>query len=647
MATEVAYSFGLYLFLETNEIKINTTMKFRIYQVGVGILLTQIATAGSSYDAAVEFAAGHGTGGTWAFGWSENLSSPLLPYQHEQFSVDIGGGTLSALGVQFDTPAVAIFLPLIAYNPTAKVIQFVGSSQVAYQPHELTLHPGINRQQSVLQWTAPTGGTYGVDLHFEGTDTVGPTTTITIRLGSETLSVGTIAGFGGKFDFTETRNFGAGDKLTVSVGNTQGDYPYYDSTRVVSAKVVSLPALARLDLILNSDFEAISGTDLIHFDRSGHLRDNHHSTFRYLAATNGFPSTNAIPGWTYVGEGGAGTWNVPNSSFPAEASSGANIAWINFSLQTGEIRQTLSQEPLTASQHYRLSAMVGYPLRESWPGYRLELRVGTNLLAQSVSEGSPRHLEAGLFQKVQLDFIAPTNTAELGKALEIVLGSGKAGPSGQVDFDSVQIEVSAAPIADLSLVPDSLIFTNSVSVLVTGAPTNSVIYYTIDGSEPNPTTSSNYVDGIVLTRTCNLRLRAFIESFPVTSTRQAQYARILNFDDGIPNAWRQQFFGLGYMFSEAALTDADPDHDGSSNLREYILGTDPLDKRSGFVAKVGQLPLIQWPAVVGTAYEVERQSLVNGPWLLWRRIVADRDPMTVVDEENFEGIQFYRARPVR
>ena len=50
--------------------------------------------------------------------------------------------------------------------------------------------------------------------------------------------------------------------------------------------------------------------------------------------------------------------------------------------------------------------------------------------------------------------------------------------------------------------------------------------------------------------------------------------------DGIPDWWRQWFFGSGTTINSNSCASCDPDGDGVSNLQEYLRGTDPTNSAS-------------------------------------------------------------------
>lgn len=87
--------------------------------------------------------------------------------------------------------------------------------------------------------------------------------------------------------------------------------------------------------------------------------------------------------------------------------------------------------------------------------------------------------------------------------------------------------------------------------------------------------------------------------------------------DGMADAWEASAFGS----TGAAGAGTDADHDGTSDLAEYLAGTDPASPASRFrishiaTANDGGL-IVRWPAVAGKTYTIEVSgSLQSATWL--------------------------------
>src|SRR4026208_591392 len=61
---------------------------------------------------------------------------------------------------------------------------------------------------------------------------------------------------------------------------------------------------------------------------------------------------------------------------------------------------------------------------------------------------------------------------------------------------------------------------------------------------------------------------------------QGATAQDSGFNDGIPDAWREQYFGSNSGDNARAGALADPGRDGANNYLEFITGTDPTDRES-------------------------------------------------------------------
>src|SRR5204862_1772996 len=86
--------------------------------------------------------------------------------------------------------------------------------------------------------------------------------------------------------------------------------------------------------------------------------------------------------------------------------------------------------------------------------------------------------------------------------------------------------------------------------------------------------------------------------------------------DGIPNTWED---ANGLDKFNAADAQIDTDHDGQSNLAEYLAGTDPNNPASYFKTSVAPIAggyRIQFTAQSGRGYTVQyRDRLAAGTWL--------------------------------
>ena len=123
--------------------------------------------------------------------------------------------------------------------------------------------------------------------------------------------------------------------------------------------------------------------------------------------------------------------------------------------------------------------------------------------------------------------------------------------------------------------------------------------------------------------------------------------------DGIPGAWRYQYFGNGVsIIAGVSGANDDPDGDGMTNLQEYLAGTDPTSAASRLTAsltRTGNDFQISFPSVAGRSYVVERTfNLAASPW---PTVVQDNVPgtgatVTITDANAIvlsPGV-FYRVR---
>jgi hypothetical protein len=91
--------------------------------------------------------------------------------------------------------------------------------------------------------------------------------------------------------------------------------------------------------------------------------------------------------------------------------------------------------------------------------------------------------------------------------------------------------------------------------------------------------------------------------------------------NGLPDAWETQYFG-----ATGAAGSADADGDGTTNLMEYLAGTDPRSASSVFRptshASGGNLVLTV-PTVQGRSYRVWGTANLQGTWTQHDTITGD------------------------
>jgi hypothetical protein len=117
--------------------------------------------------------------------------------------------------------------------------------------------------------------------------------------------------------------------------------------------------------------------------------------------------------------------------------------------------------------------------------------------------------------------------------------------------------------------------------------------------------------------------------------------------DGLPDAW--QILHFGSISTPNARPDADPDHDGFSNLQEYLAGTDPTDSNSYLKLDSVEAGLtnrvISFKAVAGKTYTVLFSSNLFSGWSKLADVAAQvtNGVVTVPDTSPALGTaRFYR-----
>ncbi|MGE3308333.1 MAG: FG-GAP-like repeat-containing protein [Limisphaerales bacterium] len=202
----------------------------------------------------------------------------------------------------------------------------------------------------------------------------------------------------------------------------------------------------------------------------------------------------------------------------------------------------------------------------------------------------------------------------------------------------------------VSIIPPGGDFTNSVSVSVATRLPQVVLRYSLDGTEPTEA-STAYSGPITLASNATVRVVAYFNGFPVSETVSGTFRRVFVFqDDGIPAAWREQYFGPDFRYDPRAHPSSDPDRDGSDNRQEFLAGSDPLDAASGFRIGYRALPEIRFPTVPGLTYRIlRRHSLTDPTATVLQESMATGESMRFVDEspDASPNPSFYLVEPIR
>jgi hypothetical protein len=91
--------------------------------------------------------------------------------------------------------------------------------------------------------------------------------------------------------------------------------------------------------------------------------------------------------------------------------------------------------------------------------------------------------------------------------------------------------------------------------------------------------------------------------------------------DGIPDAWRAQYFGgSGTTTNAESCAACDADGNGMSNLQKYVTGTNPTNAASVFRLQItaqasANSVLLNWPEVPGRSYQLQyKTNLTDAVW---------------------------------
>jgi len=197
-----------------------------------------------------------------------------------------------------------------------------------------------------------------------------------------------------------------------------------------------------------------------------------------------------------------------------------------------------------------------------------------------------------------------------------------------------------------------------VTVTVVNGPDPTQIYQYLDGTSM----ATPHVSGAVAfaamnfpTETVTQRIQRVLANADtitdlqglVHNSRRLNLQRIVDTDsNGLPDWWELEYFG----HQTGTDPNADPDHDGMSNLAEWIAGTNPTNAASCLrltmvSATNANNVVVSWSSVAGKSYWLERSTnLLTGFSTISTNIAATAPTNTQTDTAVLPGnTRFYRV----
>jgi hypothetical protein len=154
------------------------------------------AAGAQTYDAAADFSIASNPNGVWSYGWSTSRGSTfnLLPQPRPAFDgvSDVWTGS----GICCD------IAPSVFHNGSNSV-DTRASCCAPWPVGGLGFHPGIDGENSIVRWTAPSTGVFKIKATFSGLDyggQIGTTTDVAVLHNGVQLWSGNVVAFGSHYD---------------------------------------------------------------------------------------------------------------------------------------------------------------------------------------------------------------------------------------------------------------------------------------------------------------------------------------------------------------------------------------------------------------------------------------------------------------
>lgn len=214
--------------------------------------------------------------------------------------------------------------------------------------------------------------------------------------------------------------------------------------------------------------------------------------------------------------------------------------------------------------------------------------------------------------------------------------------SGAADWSGIPIDLSGYAGQPIYLRIEYVVgsFYSNGGIWIDSIAMQEVSYPELEGQPVHYTTLTNLPAG-----TCTL-------AAAVTDSHDAEHelgppltltvSGPVDDGDGMPAAW-EQMYGLNPEADDGSL---DPDHDGYSNLQEYICDTVPTNAASCWRLQPGPNSLPAFHAATGRLYTVfYRTHLVDGSWLPLVTDLPGSNGTVNVDsyDARTDAVRYYRV----
>ena len=188
----------------------------------VALCFASLAQA-AVYDVANDFSIASNPNGVWTYGSENSLGGALTLF-------NVSGTCCSGL----DSWTNSSSFPVDVHNSSGSTINPAGTNPIP--AGAAAFHPSSSGQFAIYRFTAPSSGTYKLDVTFTGFDNVGPTTTdVHVLVGSVSLFSGAIAAYNGTANYANSSLvLAANDFIDFAVGFGSDNSYLFDTTGIAA-----------------------------------------------------------------------------------------------------------------------------------------------------------------------------------------------------------------------------------------------------------------------------------------------------------------------------------------------------------------------------------------------------------------------------